>query len=237
MRLTKRLNAIVNYITPGKTVADIGTGHLQLPLYLVKTKRSPRVIATEYNLGPYQIACFTVALFNEKEKIELRQGNGLLVLKPGEAEIVVIAGVGGNTICQLLFQAPNVLNRVKRLVLQPATRAGDLRCWLAQNNWRLVEEVLVDEKGHFYPVMAAEPGIEVIQDKVLLAVGPRLVEKNDPLLPAYLEKQIQIYRRILTELAGGQNPAYFKKRRSLETIISKLNRLLARCYGKLDRIE
>ncbi len=237
MRLTKRLSAIVNYVTPGKIVADIGTGHLQLPLYLVKTKRCPRVIATEYNLGPYQIACFIVALFNEKKKIELRQGNGLLVLKPGEAEIVVIAGMGGNTICQLLSRAPNVLSRVKRLVLQPATRAGDLRCWLTQNNWRLVDEVLVEEKGHIYPVMAAEPGIEVIQDKLLLAVGPRLVEKNDPLLPAYLEKQIQIYQRILNELASSQNPVHLKKGGALATIISKLNQLLAHCYGKLDRIE
>ncbi|MBC7324419.1 MAG: SAM-dependent methyltransferase, partial [Moorella sp. (in: Bacteria)] len=130
MRLPKRLAAIAEFVPPGKVAADIGTDHAYLPVYLVQTGRSPRVIATELNEKPWMRARFWVSSFHLEDKIEVRLGAGLQVLSPGEVQVVVVAGMGQNTIRELLAATPAVLYRLERLILQPMSDAGNLRLWL-----------------------------------------------------------------------------------------------------------
>ena len=143
------------------------------------------------------------------------------MLKPGEADVLVLAGMGGNTIrnpggCSL------VLKQCSRLVLQPMVDAGDLRFWLAGNGWKIRDEQLVEEEGRIYVILAAVPGRESTKDRLYLELGPRLIEKKDPLLVVYLENIMDKYERILTGLSASRSrPAREKE----IMIIEKLARM------------
>jgi tRNA (adenine22-N1)-methyltransferase len=202
-------------------------------VYLIRSGRCPRVIASELNEKPFEQARFRVRLYDLEDKIEVRRGDGLKVLSPGEAQEVVVAGMGGNTIKQLLVAAPEVLNRLDRLVLQPAVDAGDLRLWLADNGWQLVDETLVEEKGRLYVALATEAGRETTRDRLLVEIGPRLVEKNDPLLIRYLEKLKEEYQRILSRLARSRSPAAREKAIEVTARLAKVREVLIKNGGRL----
>ena len=214
-------------------MADIGTDHVRLPVYLIRSGRCPRVIASELNEKPFEQARYQVRLYDLEDKIEVRRGDGLKVLSPGDAQEVVVAGMGGNTIKQLLAAAPQVLNCLERLVLQPVVDAGDLRLWLVDNGWRLVDESLVEEKGRLYVVLAAEAGRETARDRLLVEIGPRLVEKNDPLLIRYLEKLKEEYQRILSRLARSRSPAAREKAIEVTARLAKVREVLIKNGGRL----
>jgi len=222
MQLAGRLAALAACVPPGSIVADIGTDHAYLPVFLIEAGISPKVIATDLNPGPLESAARTVAERHLEKSIELRLGNGLKVLKPEEAEVVVLAGMGGNTIREILAAAQDILKNVKRLVMQPMADAGDLRVWLAENGWKIVGEKLVEEEGRIYAIITAEHGRELFDDKIVLELGPRLIEGKDPLLRTYLGKIIERYERVLAGLAAGKNEAALEKARQ---ITAKLERI------------
>ncbi|MCL5934883.1 MAG: class I SAM-dependent methyltransferase, partial [Firmicutes bacterium] len=187
MELSPRLAAIARLIPNGARVADIGTDHARLPVSLVNTGRSPRVIATDLNEKPYQSACRQVHAAGAGALVDVRKGDGLDIIRPGEVEVIVIAGMGGGAIQGILERSRGVLAGVSRLVLQPMADAGTLRVWLAHNGWRLVDEELVKEDEKFYVIIAAEPGQEPCRDGFMLEIGPVLAGKCSAVLIEYLE--------------------------------------------------
>ncbi|MDK2889193.1 MAG: tRNA (adenine22-N1)-methyltransferase [Thermoanaerobacter sp.] len=229
MRLTRRLAAIAAYVPPGVVVADIGTDHALLPIYLVAKGICPKAVATELNAGPYRSARTAVHLQGLDGKIDVRQGDGLRPLLPGEAQVIVLAGLGGNTIREILAAAPEVLAASRRLILQPMADAGDLRLWLAENGWRLVDETLVEDDGRLYVVMVAEPGPERVTDPFILEIGPRLVEKKHPLLPVYIHKLISECQHILKSLARSNSPRTENKSREIAARLVRLQEVLKKC--------
>ena len=212
MELSERLAALAAYVPAGSVVADIGTDHAHLPVYLVKAGICRRVIATDVKEGPFRSAGIKIKEHGLDGRIELRLGDGLQVLKPGEADVLVLAGMGGNTIREILAAAPLVLKQCSRLVLQPMVDAGDLRFWLAGNGWKIRDEQLVEEEGRIYVILAAVPGRESTKDRLYLELGPRLIEKKDPLLVVYLENIMDKYERILTGLSASRSRPPGKKR-------------------------
>lgn len=229
MRLTRRLATIAGYVLPGTVVADIGTDHALLPIYLVAKGICPKAVATELNAGPYRSARTAVHLQGLDGKIDVRQGDGLRPLLPGEAQVIVLAGLGGNTIRQILAAAPEVLAAARRLILQPMVDAGDLRLWLVEKGWRLVDETLVEEDGHLYVIVVAEPGLEKVTDLFMLEIGPRLVEKKHPLLPAYLNKLMAEYQRVLKALARSRSPRAKDKSLEISAKLTRLKEVFMKC--------
>lgn len=230
MPLPLRLQAVAGLVPPGRVVADIGTDHARLPVYLVKSGRCPKVIATELNRGPWEQARLRVAFHGLADRIEVRLGEGLAPLFPGEARVVVVAGMGGTTIKGVLASSPGVLNALERLVLQPMNGAPELRRWLVQNGWRLAEEVLVIERGRYYVVIAAERGEETAGEEWLLEIGPRLLERRDPLLKGYLLQLKENYQRILSSLARTRSPAAARRAIALTARLAKIREVLQE-YG------
>ncbi len=201
MRLGKRLAAVASLIPEGAVVADIGTDHAYLPVYLVMQKTSPRVIAIEKSPQNCQRARETVNLFNLGEKIEVRCGDGLSALQEEDrVDLVVIAGLGGKTICRLLMTAGEKLERYRRLVLQPMGDASLLRRWLLARGFALAEERLALERGFFYEVMAVEKGCTYVADPIYYELGPGLMEAKDPLLIPWLQQKIKNSRHVLDGL-------------------------------------
>ena len=213
MKLKPRLAEVAKCILPESKVADIGTDHAYLPVYLIKQGICKKVIGVENNQQNLDKAQKTVDLFNLASKIELRLGNGLAALNTDDAiDVIVIAGLGGRTTVKIMLAGAGSLNRYKYFVLQPMSDIYLLRRWLLAHGFRISHERLAREKGHFYEIMIVQPGKQSISDPVMLEVGPGLVEAQDPLLVPYLEDKITSCRRIIDALSRAREGTSLKKR-------------------------
>lgn len=205
VELSKRLAAVVRHIPRDSVVADIGTDHAYLPVYLIQTGRAKKVLAGEVTAGPYRAAQETVRSCQLEQQIDVRMGNGLGVLQPGETDVVVLAGMGGKTIISILEAGSEVLKSIRRLIIQPMRDVPAVRRWLVRNNWCLVDEDMVAEDGHYYVIIVAEKGNEKIVDEFILEVGPRLLEKQDDILVEYLKKRSANIGLVLQKLKDAKS--------------------------------
>ena len=201
MQLDARLAAIAAFVPHGTTLADIGADHAYLAATLVMKGIAWRAVVGDLSAGACAAARRTALTQRLTREIDVRQGDGLSVLTPGEAESIVIAGMGGALIAEILSGASAVLTSVQTLVLQPMNGAAKLRRWLYTNGWDIVDETLARAGGHLYEIIRAEHGAAELPDDVLLHIGARLFEKRDPLLKAHIEAKIAK----LTRAAEGMN--------------------------------
>ena len=204
MKLGERLQAIAAMVPAGSIVADIGTDHAYLPIHLVAHAITPQAIAGDLHQGPYLSAKNAVAAAQLEQQIAVRQGNGLAVLRPGEAATVVIAGMGGLTIIDILCAKPEITATLKRLILQPMIAAAQLRNWLQTNDWQIVAEQLVQEDGKLYQIIAAEPGKSQPVAPVFQEIGPLLWQTKHPLLRLHIEELAAHLHRVLASM--GESP-------------------------------
>lgn len=151
--LDARLAAAAAYVRPGSTVADIGCDHGKLSAWLAGSGRCPLVFACDLREGPLQKARETCAPW--ADRVVFRLGSGLKVLAPGEAQDIVIAGMGAETIMEILDAAPWVFYGRYNLILVPATKHSLLRRWLARRGFALQSETLCTAAGRWYAVMNA----------------------------------------------------------------------------------
>ncbi len=155
--LDERLAAAARLARPGLAVADIGCDHGKLTVALAASGLYPKVIGADLRTGPLAKAESAVKRAHCEDRVELRLGDGLSVLAPGEVGTIIIAGVSAKTICQILEPAGWIFAPgAPRLVLVPATRHTVLRQWLAQQGFELVCDRPIMAAGRWYAVMAAE---------------------------------------------------------------------------------
>ncbi|SDW87985.1 tRNA (adenine22-N1)-methyltransferase [Paenibacillus sp. CF384] len=157
IKLSKRLQQIADLVSAQARIADIGSDHALLPVYLLQSGKCPSAIAGELNTGPFQAAKKQVAEAGLTKKIEVRQGDGLAVLAPGEADTVTIAGMGGSLMADILEagrQAGKLVG-VRELVLQPNVGEEIVRKWLVQHGYVLQDEMILEEDGRIYEVLHA----------------------------------------------------------------------------------
>lgn len=179
--LDKRLSAVAALVRQGSRLADIGTDHAYLPVHLVQAGVCPTAIASDIGAGPLEAARRTVTENGLTSEIALRLGDGLATVAAEEVDDVAIAGMGGETIVSILEAAPWVRDSRLRLILQPMTRAEDLRRWLLQNGFTVGEEHLIRDKRHLYPVLAAEyTAAAPCEDEVLIYGGFFSAEEGQP---------------------------------------------------------
>ena len=152
----QRLLCAASMVRAGGTLADIGTDHAHLPVWLIQNGVCEKAIAADIGEGPAASARRTVQEAGFADCIDVRVGDGLSVLSPDEATEIVIAGMGGETIAEILSAAPWLKDgNDRRLVLQPMTKTVELRDWLYQNGFVIEEERLIRDGRHLYCVMAA----------------------------------------------------------------------------------
>ncbi|MDI6711106.1 MAG: class I SAM-dependent methyltransferase [Bacillota bacterium] len=204
--LSPRLAAVAAMVPPGRVVADVGTDHALLPIHLVREGISPRAVAVEKAAGPLAAARRAVAAAGLAERIALREGDGLAPLAPGEATVLVLAGMGGSTMAGILEAGPDVVAAAERLILQPMDYPAAVRRWLADHGWVPVDEQLAADAGRIYQVIGAERGDGRPLTPLELEVGPLLLEQGHPLLREYLAGLAQKYARILAEMARSRRP-------------------------------
>ena len=228
MKLSRRLAALAGYVPEGAVVADIGTDHGYLPIYLIHEKISLAVIAGDVKEGPLSSARKAVAETGLDDKIELRLGDGLAVLSPGEADVVIIAGMGGATIREILEQGREVFTSLQRLVLQPMVAAGHLRLWLVEQGWNIVDETLIEEDGRIYEIIVTEPGRpEENWEQIEIELGPRLLAKKHPLLASHVARLIESEEQVLKGLAKSDSEEARAKAKEVSGRVEKIKKVMA----------
>lgn len=227
MLLGKRLQAVAAFVKVNESFADIGTDHAYLPIYLVQENRIERCIACDVHRGPYEAAKKTVAKYKMADKIEVRLGDGLKSLKPGEVEASAIAGMGGMTIVEILSGRPEVTARLSSLVLQPQNAAREVRCWLQEHGWAVVEETLVLEDGRLYEILLARQGMTVqMQEEILYDIGPCLWQKRHPLLKQHIENLRDKTMRVLLGMQSSRTAAESERYRQIKRKLQNLEEKL-----------
>jgi len=228
LKLTPRLQAIAELIPPGSVVADIGTDHGYLPVYLVLNKISRRVVAVDVNQAPLRQAKETVAAYNCLQEIDLRLGNGLEAIRAADKiDTVVIAGLGGESIASILRDGRHKLKDVRQLILQPMNDEAYLRLFLVRNGFALANETLAQEGRRFYEIILAKAGLERETDLFRLSFGPRLLEKKPALLLPFLEEKIRKLKVVRQSLQRAEKNEVSSKVLAVETEISSLEEVLA----------
>jgi len=153
-----RLAAVAALIPPGSRVADIGTGHGRLPLYLCACGRSSHCIATEKSARLLADARRRSADHPGAPGVELRSGDGLAPLGPEDRlEVLVLAGMGARKIIRILDDERLARLAIRRLVVQPQSEPQRLRSWLLGNGFGIVAERSALDRGRRYTIIAAEP--------------------------------------------------------------------------------
>ena len=204
--LDERLEAVASFVSRGCRAADIGTDHGYLAMELYRRDSSRRIIAADKNSGPCEAARKTLAAAGLEELIEVRQGDGLGALVPGEADTVCIAGMGGRLIADILAGQPEVFRELQRAVLQPQGGAEILRRWLYKHGWHIADEALAQVDGRIYQIILAQPGREQLPSRLELQLGPVLLQKRGTLFAAHAGDHAAACRKVLAGLQRSSCP-------------------------------
>ena len=151
--LDNRLGRVAALVRRGSRLADIGTDHARLPVWLVREGICPHAVAADIRTGPADAARRTIAAAGLEQAIEVRVGDGLAPLKPGEADDIVIAGMGGETIAAILDACSWAKDARYHWILQPMTRPEELRRWLLTNGFSILSESVAVQGNRMYLVL------------------------------------------------------------------------------------
>lgn len=154
--LSDRMAAVARLVPAGVTACDIGCDHGFVAIYLVEEKICPRVIAMDINKGPLLRAREHIAGASLSTYIDTRLSDGLEKLRPGEAECMIAAGMGGRLVVKILSDYPEKTGSLRYLVLQPQSELALVRSCLRRQGFVIRREDMVLEEGKFYPMMLAE---------------------------------------------------------------------------------
>lgn len=201
MQLSKRLQAVADLVTPGNRLADVGTDHGYVPIWLYEQGRIPSALAMDLREGPLQRAAEHIRIHGLDEKIKTRLSDGLEKLLPGEADSIVIAGMGGMLVVKILTQGQAVLDSVQELILQPQSDLDAVREYLHRTGFVIVQEEMVFEEGKYYPMMKAVHGENTDDRKIWFLYGRLLLENRHPVLESYLQKEYDSCCKLLEKLS------------------------------------
>lgn len=207
VKISPRLRLIASFVPEGAKIADIGTDHGYVPVYLAQTGRIQSALAMDIGKGPLLRAKEHIEAWKpEGVPIETRLSDGLKELKPGEADTVIIAGMGGELEIRILEEGRHVRDSIRTWVLSPQSDLEKVRRYLEQEGFRISEEAMICDEGKYYTVMKAEMGEMRCKTVSDYRYGPCLIQKKDPVLKEYLQKERRRVEGILKqfEQAGAQ---------------------------------
>lgn len=234
IEISQRLYNIADLVQPGSKVADIGSDHAYLPLYLIQSGKAISAIAGEVNQGPWQSAKKTVAEAGLEDRIEVRRGDGLAVLDNGEVDTICIAGMGGTLISHILEAGLYRLSSVRHLVLQPNVAERNVREWLLEHGWELIEERILKEDGVIYEILAAIRGDAQApylgkrwSKEILLEIGPFQWENQSPILNEKWQEEYKKVEWVLNNLQQAQSSEAETKKQEMKRRLEWIREVLS----------
>lgn len=203
MRLSKRLEVIVAAAaraTEGICAADVGTDHGFVPICLVDQGIVRRALAMDVRKGPLERARNHIARHGLEEQIETRLSDGLAALKPGEADTVIIAGMGGELMLRILEEGGHVRESIRHWILSPQSEPALVRHGLERLGLAVQEEVMLEEEGKYYTVMTVEPGPMHYAEEYQYRYGDCLIRSGSETLGVFLEQEEKQLKQICLRL-------------------------------------
>lgn len=206
-----RLECIKSMVSNCDTVADIGTDHGYVAEMLLHDNTAKKVIATDLNKGPLNRAIEYLSSKKLSDKCDFRLGSGLTVLNEHEADSIIIAGMGGDLISDILHVSENVALSANELILQPMTAVDKLRQYLYENGYKIIDENIVKEFHHYYFILKAIPGKAEVEHEIYYEISSHLLKKKDSIMYEYIDKLLSTNKKIIENLKKTNNPEYNKK--------------------------
>ena len=158
MKLSNRLMTIAKLVPNNSIVADIGTDHGFVPAYLIENRISKKVIGTDISKGSLDKIIEYVKELGFEDRIDTRLGDGLEVIKPYEVDTLIVAGMGGLLIKEILEKNKAVSDSIINFILQPMVAGKELREYLISNNFEILKEKLIKEDNKYYEIIYAKKG-------------------------------------------------------------------------------
>ena len=227
MELSKRLSVIAGLVTPGGRVADVGSDHGYLPIDLVRRGICPGAIAIDVGKGPLARAKAHIREQGLTDRIEVRLGDGLTPLLPGEADTIVIAGMGGPLMQRILADGEKTAKAAKELVLSPQSDVREFRRFLKTEGYTVTEERMLQEDGKYYAAMRVIPKPDPDEwTEAEYAYGKWLIRERPPVLMAFLQKKLASCEEILGRLDQADPGKATARRREVEAKIREIQDIL-----------
>lgn len=223
VKLTPRMEKIANLVKYNNTAADIGTDHGYIAIYLVQNNISPFVIAGDVNLKPLESAKKNIEAAGLVDKIETRLGSGLTILKPKEASSIIIAGMGGLLISEIIQHSLDVAMAAEMLILQPMQAQEELRRYIVEAGFRIVKDILVKEDHRIYEIICVQKGEQRVTKEIFFDIGFYIEENPRELAKEFLEGKINILKNIIDDISKVKAEATKDK--------------LKQCQEKLNSLE
>lgn len=221
-----RLEYIKSMVSKCHTAADIGTDHGYVAEMLLKENICEKVIATDLNKGPLDRAVKHLTSIGLHHKCDFRLGSGLSVLKESEADAIIIAGMGGELIADIIDSSKNIALQASQLILQPMTMGDKLRQYLNENSFKIIDENIAKEQHHYYFIIKAVPGNDETTDEIFYEISKKVLEKKDPLMIEYLNKIIRVNENIMSSIEKNNNNDYNEKVEALKMKNKRIRELM-----------
>ena len=225
--LSKRLLTVASMVENDSVVADIGTDHAYIPIYLVEQGVCKKAIAMDVNPGPLERAREHILASGLSEQIVTRLSDGLAKLSENEADTYVIAGMGGHLMVSILARRMDLLQKGKTLVLQPQSEIGEVREFLIHNHYKIIREEMFYDMEKTYVAMKAIISKESITyTKTQYIFGKLLLENLNPVLFEYLQKQKEVYEKLVIKLKDNITKQTMLRKVECEQMLVYINEAL-----------
>ena len=212
--ISKRLEMIAGLVPSCGCAADIGTDHGYVPIILAKRGDVKKVIGMDIRKMPLEKARENIKSEGLEEKIELRLSDGAAALKEGEADVIVISGMGGSLIAKIMQEREDVFKKASLLVLSPQSEIAQFRRTILLNGYDIKEESVLEEDGKYYFLMTVSFD-DVLHDDYSdeeLTYGRAGLIKKDPVLREYIKRDIRLSEDVLKKLEGKTGLSADEKR-------------------------
>ena len=189
----------------------MGTDHGMLPVYLAENELAVMITATDINAEPLSRGMELAREHGVADRIGFILTDGLRGVEP-EADTVVIAGMGGETMIGILETASWVRYNNVRLILQPQSKFEELTVWLCDNGYAIHDAELVHDRDKYYVIIEVSAGNQTMDGHFILR---RLMEKRDPLMPGFLDQLTRIQRNIVAGLERSDDNEQLQKEKTV----------------------
>ena len=226
MELSNRLKAISEFVDSNSIIADIGTDHGYIPIYLAKMGKIKYAIACDINKGPLEKANKNIKQYKLENKIETRLSDGLEKLQEHEVDTIIIAGMGGMLISKILSDKVNVIKSTKKLILSPHSDVKQVRLKLHELSFKIINETMIKEDGKYYNIIIAMNGEEKKYNEIEYKFGKILIQQNLPLLKEYLQNKEMKYLNVVNSLDFQDTTNAVKRKSEIQKEIETIREVL-----------
>lgn len=226
MELTKRLKRISEYVNRGNTVADIGTDHGYIPIYLALNGIVTKAYAMDINKGPLGKAKNNIHMYGVENVVETILSDGLKQLYNKKVDTVIIAGMGGMLIKKILEDSKDILLNIQKLIISPHLDAQQVRRTVHKLGFKIETEDFIEDEGKHYLILVCVKGAEAYDKSIEYKYGKEINKESVAVYKEYLKRQLEINNKVLDKLKNNKAVEAINRLNQLQTENSEIDEVI-----------